>query len=349
MRERAFVICGIWASEDFQALGTEARLLAFYQLTSPYSNMAGVYRLTNGMVMDDLKWSSDTLSNGLRELHHRGFSTRCARTSWLIIHNYLKWNLVKGPKQCEGLVKVVRTLPRGAAISEAVWKAITQFVHDLSPEQLLAVKTHLEPKTDANTLPLALTFDRVPHTPSIQGEGEGEGSEKVKAGPPPSAKPPREEGEKTTAALAFDQYASAFGKRYKTQPLVNAKVRGQFTELVKRVGEAAPHVAAFYVSMDRKVYADSTHSVDLLVRDVEGIHAQWRAKNFPDLSLGDWWKTDQGIKARGKALGVRGEENDTWNMYVARVYLAAGEGDHLTKADPGVRQWMETFRQEQPA
>jgi hypothetical protein len=64
--------------------------------------------------------------------------------------------------------------------------------------------------------------------------------------------------------------------RYRTEPVRNAKTNSLFAELVRRVGaEEAGPVAAFFVGSNRGLYVASTHAVDLLIRDAEGLRAQW--------------------------------------------------------------------------
>jgi hypothetical protein len=56
----------------------------------------------------------------------------------------------------------------------------------------------------------------------------------------------------------------------------NLTVNSQVTALVKRVGtEDAPHVAGFYVSMNKRFYVEKLHPVGLLLADCEAIRTQW--------------------------------------------------------------------------
>lgn len=51
-------------------------------------------------------------------------------------------------------------------------------------------------------------------------------------------------------------------------------------KLVDKLGAvAAPHVAAFYVRHDRQQYVASNHSVNLLLRDAEGLHTDWATQH----------------------------------------------------------------------
>jgi hypothetical protein len=90
----------------------------------------------------------------------------------------------------------------------------------------------------------------------------------AKAAAPPKAAP--ETGETWTA------YATAFAKRYGTDPVRNAKVNGMLKAVVDRLGATeAPQVAAFYVGHNRALYVSAKHVVDLLLRDCEGLRTEW--------------------------------------------------------------------------
>lgn len=343
MREYGRLATLFWTSTDIQALSDDGKILAAYGITGPHGNMAGVYRLTNGTVSDDLLWDTDRVSKGFEELHRREFATRCIHTKWMVIHKYLLWNPVKGPKQREGLVKVVKTMPRGAAISARLWEVICQYVQGLEPERLAAIKAHLDPQTDTRTLPLALGIGGVAIegvvAVAVTGLKEGGGS---------STPPPPPAGDKPST-LVVVAYASAYRKRYGVEPTLNPKVLGQFTNLVSRLGAAAAPVAAFYVEHGRKVYVDSTHCVDLLLRDAEGLHTEYQRKKFPSFELEDWWKSTRGVVEMATKLGVKFKPNDTLAMKSARVFIAAGDGPWLLKVEPVVVTFMQELRRLQEA
>lgn len=75
---------------------------------------------------------------------------------------------------------------------------------------------------------------------------------------------------------AWEAYAGAYRQRYGVDPVRNAKVNGQLTQLVKRLGEGdAVHVAAFYVNHNAAFYVRARHPIDMLLRDCEGMRTQW--------------------------------------------------------------------------
>lgn len=81
----------------------------------------------------------------------------------------------------------------------------------------------------------------------------------------------------SASAQVWNCYAEAYRKKYQTDPVRNAKVNGQFSQLVKRIGEdAAPSVAAFYVWHNDQFYVRARHPPGLLLRDCEGLHTQWK-------------------------------------------------------------------------
>ena len=82
--------------------------------------------------------------------------------------------------------------------------------------------------------------------------------------------------EKSTGSRAWAAYAGAYGSRYGTDPVRNAKVNAQFSQLVKRLpDDEAADVARWYVTNSRALYVNSKHCVDLLLRDCEGLRTEW--------------------------------------------------------------------------
>jgi len=70
-------------------------------------------------------------------------------------------------------------------------------------------------------------------------------------------------------------YRTGYIERYQTPPICNAKVNGQLSQVVNRLGaESAPQVALFYLRHNEPFYVRSRHSVNFLLRDCEGLHTQ---------------------------------------------------------------------------
>lgn len=80
---------------------------------------------------------------------------------------------------------------------------------------------------------------------------------------------------KTLGALAYDAYALAYMHRYGAVPVADKKVRGQFKNLVDRLGADSVAVAGFYPSHNAALYVRSGHTVDLLLRDCPKLRTEW--------------------------------------------------------------------------
>lgn len=351
MRDHGRLSTAFWASPDIKPLEVDAKLLAVFLIAGPHSNMAGVFRAPNGYVSDDLVWTIGRVSDGFRVLQERGFATRCIRTEWVVIHRYLKWNPVRGPKQIEGLMKVLRTIPKGSGVGAAAFQSLAEYVQGVTAAQREEMRLHLAAEGDTRTKPLPLTFDRAP----IQGVGVGEGTG-LKAGAAKNAPPTEEfpsleleesgvERESEAPARTARAYSEAFQKRYGFPATMNAKVRGMLANFVQRVPwDEAPAVAAFYVQHNRKLYVDATHCVDLLLRDAEGLHLEFqRATKKGEASpTGNWWQSARGIEYMGKQKGI--EPSDSFARFTAEVYVAMGEGPWMQKVDVLVQQHIDDVR-----
>ena len=99
----------IWHDEKFRSLPEDARMLFLYLLTSPHSNMLGIFYLPKLYACSDLQWEP--------ERYQRGIDTLCdtllieVDKDIVWIKNYLKHNPIKGPKQITGAVNKLMTLP----------------------------------------------------------------------------------------------------------------------------------------------------------------------------------------------------------------------------------------------
>ncbi|HZX51516.1 MAG TPA: hypothetical protein VFE95_05810 [Pseudomonas sp.] len=93
----------------------------------------------------------------------------------------------------------------------------------------------------------------------------------------PKQRPPKAKTEQQQAnAATWQAYAAAYFDRYSVEPVRNAKVNAQIGQLVSRLGaEEAPHVAAYFVSINDQFYLRSLHDFGLLVSKAEAIRTQW--------------------------------------------------------------------------
>lgn len=117
MRDYGKVHSSFWTSGTILALSEDARMLALYLLTSPHSTISGVFRLPDGYVCEDIKWSSERVAEGFTELLAKGFANRCETTKWVYIYKHFDWNRPENPNQRKAAKKIALSVP-----DECGWK-----------------------------------------------------------------------------------------------------------------------------------------------------------------------------------------------------------------------------------
>lgn len=76
----------------------------------------------------------------------------------------------------------------------------------------------------------------------------------------------------------WSAYSSAYLIRYQTTPVRNAKVNRQVDDLRKRLGQEAPAVAEFFVSINDQYLIRSCHEFGQLLAKAEAYRTQWATK-----------------------------------------------------------------------
>lgn len=95
--------------------------------------------------------------------------------------------------------------------------------------------------------------------------------------PPVEAAPKKSKPEKAEAASGptWIAYQTAYRRVYGIDPVRNAKANALAAQLVKRLGaDEAPRLAAHYLTLQKPLYRERSHPLDLLVRDCEGLRTE---------------------------------------------------------------------------
>ncbi len=123
---------------------------------------------------------------------------------------------------------------------------------------------------------IVATGDKSPVAAAAQGDLIPAGHDKPirpRIGIPDDMPGPKDQNAKTFRPWA--NYAMAYRHRYGAWPIWNAKVAGQFAQLVSRVGiDLAPSVAAWYVRTNNQHYASKGHPTGLMLMDCEVLAVQ---------------------------------------------------------------------------
>lgn len=129
MRDYGKVHSSFWTSETTRSMTEDGRALALYLLTSPHNTIAGVFRLPDGYVCEDMQWSSERVAKGFAELLAKGFANRCETTKWVWVCKHLDWNAPENPNQWKSAAKIVSSIP-----DECQWKQ--SFISNCWPQEL---------------------------------------------------------------------------------------------------------------------------------------------------------------------------------------------------------------------
>jgi len=169
MRDYGKVHTSFWSSQTIKGLSEDGRTLALYLLTSPHSTIAGVFRLPDGYVCEDIGWTSARVAKGFAELLANGYANRCETTKWVWICKHLEWNPPENPNQRKSAAKLALSVPAECAwkldfmrvCGEALAIEYTPEANPLPtvPEPLLNQKQEQEQKQDKSAPP-----DGVPKT-----------------------------------------------------------------------------------------------------------------------------------------------------------------------------------------
>jgi hypothetical protein len=132
-----------WTDKKVQAMSDDAKMLALYLLTGPHRNMLGCMRVPDGYITEDLKWSSERLTDAIDKLCGCQFIIR-DDDGWTLITNQLRHDpLSKTPNHIKAAASIADTVPpevsfyqefasRFVAALEAIGAASEWHPHDIA-------------------------------------------------------------------------------------------------------------------------------------------------------------------------------------------------------------------------
>lgn len=117
MRDYGKVYSTFWSSATTAKMSEDGKLLALYLMTCSHSTIAGVFRVPDGYVCEDLGWTLERVQQGFAELSAKGFANRCETTKWAWVCKHLEWNKPENPNQRKAAAKIAVSVP-----DECAWK-----------------------------------------------------------------------------------------------------------------------------------------------------------------------------------------------------------------------------------
>lgn len=116
MRLYGSIHTGFWAETNTQRLSDQSKVLITYLLTGPHTNMLGCFRLPLGYIESDLQWEKQKVRDALVELGHASFITYDESSHWLLIHDFLKSNIICNPRQAGCIQKLFDAVPQQSTV-----------------------------------------------------------------------------------------------------------------------------------------------------------------------------------------------------------------------------------------
>lgn len=111
MRDYGRVHCTFWSSPTTAGLTDKGKLLALYLMSCTHGTIAGVFRLPDGYIAEDLQWGTADVRQAFGELLEKGFANRCETTKWVWLVKHMEWNPPENPNQRKAAVKVASGVP----------------------------------------------------------------------------------------------------------------------------------------------------------------------------------------------------------------------------------------------
>jgi hypothetical protein len=143
-------------------MSEDARSLAIYLLTCPHNTIAGVFRLPDGYVCDDMQWTPERVSKAFAETVDKGFANRCETTKWVWINKHLEWNPPENPNQRKCAAKIAALVP-----DQCEWKLV--FISECA--DLIGIVNEPLPNPSVTLLkPEAVTGTEIKTLPSPVGD-----------------------------------------------------------------------------------------------------------------------------------------------------------------------------------
>jgi hypothetical protein len=104
--------CQIWTDETFKKLNKRQQLIFFYILTSPHSNMLGLYVLKQAYVAADLNMDEGEICGHMGVLGEAGLIQYDDKAEVVFIKNFIEHNKMRNPNAVTGAAKKAMTLPK---------------------------------------------------------------------------------------------------------------------------------------------------------------------------------------------------------------------------------------------
>lgn len=284
MRDYAKVLPAFWTGETgkrLRALGRDVQVVAFYLMTSPHSNMTGLYHLPLVYLSHDTGIPLEGASKALRSLIEEGFCHYDEPSEVVFVRELARinvgWTLSRKDNRHKGLVKELEKY-RKCKLIRLFWERYGE-PFNLAPLEPLRSPSEAPPK------PVAVTV-------AVTGGGT---RARARAPDPPGTKKPPDPDPSDPTLSAFAVVEREF-----------AGFRKRATSMTWRRGaKDYAHIEAAAEAVGAEASASSRPFLELVRRSLDGYErdAGARDKGYP---LGFWAHDPLSFIVRGQ-LGAAPE------------------------------------------
>ena len=116
-RDYGKVPSSLWTEPRFAGMTDDSQKLLLYLKTCTHGTIAGVFRLPDGYIGDDLNWPSERVAKAFAELSRNRFANRCETTKWVFMQDHFAENKLANPNQIKAAVKCALQIP-----DQCAWK-----------------------------------------------------------------------------------------------------------------------------------------------------------------------------------------------------------------------------------
>jgi uncharacterized phage protein (TIGR02220 family) len=112
MAEYAKLYKKLWTNSKFMTLSDDAKLLWIYIISSPHSSCSGVYRLSKGYIMGDLKWEAKRLAKAFDSLLAKEMIKYDPDVEVILIPSWFEHNVIVSKTQLTKAEMELEELPQ---------------------------------------------------------------------------------------------------------------------------------------------------------------------------------------------------------------------------------------------
>lgn len=111
-RDFGKVRTAFWADDKVIAWPERLKFVALYLLTSPHTNAIGCFRVPAQYIAADTGLTVGQVNDALEALEREGFISRCSKTSFVWMRNYLEHNGIENGKVGTHCIRLAKALPQ---------------------------------------------------------------------------------------------------------------------------------------------------------------------------------------------------------------------------------------------